>query len=166
MKKLIALCLLLFASEVYTQTLNLNNNLISIVDGVLIAKPIVASRAFVPVVFSKWITFENGDSLKLDDLPANSLIQTVTLWVQQSFNAFDSTMIQVGYSSDKDAYIKQVNCNSTGVKTDDRALDGARVGKSENVSRSIYIYKNDIGSYPTRGKACITIWFVVIDLIP
>lgn len=137
------------------------------IPGLLIASP-AGSKALIPAVFSQWITSNDPDSLKVGEgnLPANAQILSVSLYVETRYNSIDSTVIQVGHPADRDAYIKQTNCNSVGIKTNNNVKDGARVGKNESVTRSVYIYQNDIGSNATTGKVCITIWWVVIDPIP
>ena len=120
----------------------------------------------VPFGFSKWVTSNDIDSVKLGTLPVNAQILDVSLFVHTRFNSIDSTTIQVGHPADRDAYIKSINCNSVGVKTNLNAKDGVRVGKNENIKRIVYAYQTDVGSNATTGKVLITIRWQVTDSIP
>jgi len=117
--------------------------------------------------FSQWITHnEYGDSVRLGIIPSNSSIIQSMLYVEEKFNSITYDSVKVGYSPNPDAYLIETDVSAKGVKNLDGLQNGNKIGKTEDLPRTVWIYHTHAGSNPTTGKALATIIWMVTEPIP
>lgn len=147
--------------------MGLDNNKVAIksVDSIpviaLVQEPGLESQPVYQL--SKWLTYANHDSVKLGIIPANGLMESVFLNVNQAFNSSGTDLLTCGYSSDKDAYIVSEGVNTTGVHT---GINGADVQNVTGTARTVYAYYTHGGTAPTEGKALIVIYWTQVEAMP
>ena len=96
-------------------------------------------------------------------MPADALVLSVDVWVQEAFNAGTTNLLTIGFTADPDYYMDDLDVTAVGVKT---PIATAIIKTIDATERAMVAYYTETGGAATTGKALITITYVETTGIP
>jgi len=113
------------------------------------------------MIFKEWVTSAQTNP-QLGILPAHAYVYDVEITVETAFDSDGSDNVEVGYSTDPNAYATNTDVSTTGRKT---VTLGSGVGY-DATARDVDITYTAGGSAAAAGKAVVIIFYEIMPVTP
>ena len=105
------------------------------------------------------VLYTTTDSTLIGYLPAGAFIEGINVSIETAFNAGGNDYLQIGTSTDEDAFGDDINVGTKDIVLVDVPSAGIGI-LSTTVPTGIYVDYQPAGSAPTAGVAYVVITYV------
>jgi len=113
-------------------------------------------------VLTAWLELADPTQA-IGTIPADALVLSVDVWVQEAFNAGTTNLLTIGFTADPDYYMDDLDVTAVGVKT---PIATAIIKTIDATERAMVAYYSQTGGAATTGAALITITYIETTGIP